>query len=227
MRKSCPKPTPSIITDSLCGSSTVDVTEEIPDRSCSYLTVLLEDESVYEWFELSDDVLGTITLEKLLDRVMKYFNIEQASLRDVDGHIKSTCDLRRSLRSAYPTIRISASSNRVRELHVSDETPVMRERLRPAQHARDQGPQTNRVTLRKRNLADKFGFSNVPSRDGKAVVVTDIDPDGLLRRMRTNMHVGDTIVSVNGVSGDAHAIRRELLVSTIIDMQFTSFTLDV
>lgn len=59
--------------------------------------------------------------------------------------------------------------------------------------------------------------------------MTDIDPDGLVHRMKADMQVGDTVVAVNGVSLDARAIRRELLISTIIDVRFkrTSFILEV
>ncbi len=218
MRRTCPKPTPSIITESLCGSSTCDVTGEECDHStpssAAYLTVMLDDESVYEWFELTDALIASITLEKLLLKIKKYFNVVDACLSDVDGAITNTVDLRRSLRTAWPTLRVSACraaqdyDNTIFDSHAS---PI------------------HRVTVRKRNHNDFFGFSNVPSRDGKSVIVTDIDPEGLIQRIKTNIQIGDTIVAVNGVINDAHAMRRELLVSTIIDVQFkrTSFILGV
>lgn len=149
MRRTCPKPTPSIITDSLCGSSTVDITggDGSSESSRRSLTILLDDDSVYEWFELTETLIAGITLENLVAKIEKYFSVPIARLSDMDGPIGSTCDLRRSLRAAWPTLRVS------KEGEILEQEPIATDT-------------TKRVTLRKRNQNDYFGFSNVPSRDG-------------------------------------------------------------
>jgi hypothetical protein len=234
MRRSVPSPTPSIITDSLCGSSTRDETTDELDHSPpkphseqhTYLTVLLDDESIYEWFVVTDSLLNSITLDQLRAKVDKYFGIPNCDLADIDGPLVSTSDLRRCLRSACPTIRIREGS---RDDEVSETSPCSTIRNSTADLLTRSANVPFRIVLRKRNQTEYFGFSNVPSRDNKALVITHVHPEGLLARMNSRIQVGDLIVSINGISGDPQEMRRELLVSTIIDIHFkpNSFILEV
>lgn len=66
----------------------------------------------------------------------------------------------------------------------------------------------------------RFGFANVPSQDQRSLLVTWIDMNGLLRAWNTAngnraVQEGDAIISVNGVSGDAEAMRAQLSLDTV------------
>lgn len=62
---------------------------------------------------------------------------------------------------------------------------------------------------------ERFGFANVPTTDSRALAITWIDQSGLLamwNRSKPALAVreGDFIVSVNGISGDIEAMRKQL-----------------
>lgn len=75
------------------------------------------------------------------------------------------------------------------------------------------------VTLTKgfpgKGQVERFGFSNVPSRDGSALLVSWIDDHGLLAKWNRKypqkaVSEGDRIVAVNGVRQDIPVMRQQL-----------------
>lgn len=61
----------------------------------------------------------------------------------------------------------------------------------------------------------RFGFANVPARDGKGVLISWVDDHGLLGRWNRlypdkAVSDGDRVVAVNGVSHDIDAMRAQL-----------------
>lgn len=61
----------------------------------------------------------------------------------------------------------------------------------------------------------RFGFANVPSADGRSLLITWIDENGLLGNWNaynadSGVREGDAIVNVNGVFGDSEAMRMQL-----------------
>jgi len=61
----------------------------------------------------------------------------------------------------------------------------------------------------------RFGFAHVPSQDGRSLLITWVDPTGLLGGWnRSNpgqvVSEGDMIVSVNGFTGDIEAMQGQL-----------------
>lgn len=77
------------------------------------------------------------------------------------------------------------------------------------------GDSSFEVMLTKTKSDERFGFANVPSSDGRSLLVSWIDEGGLLGNWN-NYHStcpvrdGDVIVSVNGVNNDSEAMRQQL-----------------
>eukprot|EP00928_Gymnodinium_smaydae_P035409 TRINITY_DN24926_c0_g3_i1.p1 TRINITY_DN24926_c0_g3~~TRINITY_DN24926_c0_g3_i1.p1 ORF type:complete len:612 (-),score=109.98 TRINITY_DN24926_c0_g3_i1:102-1937(-) len=66
----------------------------------------------------------------------------------------------------------------------------------------------------------RFGFANVPTADGRALLISWIDPHGLLGAWCQNYpeqaaREGDRILAVNGVKGDVEAMRTQLQTEAI------------
>lgn len=70
------------------------------------------------------------------------------------------------------------------------------------------------VRLVKAGPDDRYNFANVPTADGRALQVTWVDDAGLLgawnRGSPRQVREGDIIVEVNGLCGDAEAMRMQL-----------------
>ena len=169
--------------------------------SAPRLCIVLNDELVYDWFEISQHAVDNITIELFQQRVAEFLSIriDHQVLRDTDGPVTTTSDLRRSLRAISPVVYISDASR-------ADEESPMR--------TRSPEPYPLRASFRllKRTSRDRFGFSNLPSVEGN-LVISQIDPDGLLIGVAGSwVEVGDVIVSVNG-ERSVGTMRRQLLVS--------------
>mmetsp|Transcript_103305 Transcript_103305/g.292680 ORF Transcript_103305/g.292680 Transcript_103305/m.292680 type:complete len:333 (+) Transcript_103305:299-1297(+) len=68
--------------------------------------------------------------------------------------------------------------------------------------------------------ADRFGFANVPTTDGRGLLVTWIDAQGLLGTWNRAypakaVYRGDIVISANGVSGESEAVRAQLQHDTV------------
>merc|ERR1740121_2036643 len=79
------------------------------------------------------------------------------------------------------------------------------------------------VVLSKSNGAGEYGFVVVPDQDTTTLVVTWVDETGLLASWNrahplTPLKEGDIVEAVNGVSGDAQAMRAELLNGEVVRM---------
>lgn len=66
----------------------------------------------------------------------------------------------------------------------------------------------------------RFGFANVPTRDGRGLIVSWVDEVGLLYRWNRAhpdkaVHEGDRIVAVNSASDEVEAMRAQLQVDTV------------
>ena len=199
--------------DSLCCSddgSTIDQTRN-SNVPIVRLTVSLEDGSIFEWFEVTDESIESVTLDLFSTKVDEFFGIpvDLQEYVDVDGRISTTSDLRRSLRANYPMISI-------KQLPCPQDPPL------PAPLP------SVRIVLRREGFSDFFGFSNVVSRSGDSLTISRIDPSGLLARSDPGVKVGDQLLSVNGEL-DMEEMRRELIVSSMIimDIRLASFQLVV
>ena len=83
------------------------------------------------------------------------------------------------------------------------------------------------VTLSKEMSMDRFGFANVPAQDHRSLVITWIDPSGLLAKWNTlhptsEVREGHIIVAVNGVFEDVQAMRLQLEMNSIIQLSLKS-----
>lgn len=61
----------------------------------------------------------------------------------------------------------------------------------------------------------RFGFANVPATNGRALLITWVDPSGLLGKWNREhpdrvVHEGDIILSVNSATEDVEAMRQQL-----------------
>merc|ERR1712194_200866 len=66
----------------------------------------------------------------------------------------------------------------------------------------------------------RFGFANVPAADGRSLLISWIDQNGLLGLWNTEhqtmpIREGDNVLSVNGVTQDVEAMRVQLQASTV------------
>jgi hypothetical protein len=183
------------------------------------------DGRLYEWFQITERTIDGITLEIFSKYVNEFFGIPIDSLvvRDIDGPIESTADLRRSLRSHFPTLSVSERGGRswLQETCSEQDCP----QTCPIPY---KSP-TVRVLLTKIPGVNSLGFSNMASACSVGLVVTRITPGGLLSQAVPKIRVGDTIESVNKVSGDLDRMRRELLMSDrlVLDVSLTSFNMAV
>mmetsp|Transcript_7430 Transcript_7430/g.21079 ORF Transcript_7430/g.21079 Transcript_7430/m.21079 type:complete len:563 (+) Transcript_7430:184-1872(+) len=76
------------------------------------------------------------------------------------------------------------------------------------------------VSLSKTGPGQRFGFANVPSADGRSLLVTWVDPNLLLGDWNRShperaVREGDVIVVVNGFSDDAEAMRAQLQLEAV------------
>jgi len=79
---------------------------------------------------------------------------------------------------------------------------------------------TFEVSLVKNSSGERFGFANVPSVDGRSLLVTWVDPNLLLgewnrRKPDRMVREGDVILSVNDCGGDLEAMRAQLQLDAI------------
>jgi hypothetical protein len=145
-------------------------------------------------------------------------------VRDIDGPIESTVDLRRSLRAQFPTLSVSERGGRFSVKDHVDESPDF-----PQAPPVPYKAPTVRVLLTKIPGMNSLGFSNMASQGSGGLVVTRIIPGGLLSQAVPKIRVGDTIESVNKVTGDLDRMRRELLMADrlVLDVSLTSFNMVV
>lgn len=66
----------------------------------------------------------------------------------------------------------------------------------------------------------RFGFANMPTADSKSILITWVDPDGVLgawnsTNSRKIVKEGDIIVNVNGFHDDAEDMRNQLQLSSV------------
>jgi hypothetical protein len=155
------------------------------------LIISVNDES-FEWFEICPRLLRDITIEIFQSQIFKFFSIlpRNQILRDRDGLIVSDADLRRSLRVSEPFVEVSDIS--IEELARLIPYPSIRR---------------VRVTMFKSERTKRLGFSNVISADLSRLIISDIREPIALKG--ADIHVGDAIMSVNGLH-DVFAMRREL-----------------
>ena len=156
---------------------------------------------VYEWFELSQFAIESITLELFQQRILDFLSvpIKEQMLRDLDGALLSTTDLKRSLRSVEPLIWIDSTCT---------ETICKSPEPHP--------DPTVLVTL-ERNTSSVLGFSNVVS--GSHLMISRIDFNGLLHMTAGNrVKEGDMIISVNSEKFPTQ-MRKELFVSSTVKLR--------
>lgn len=150
----------------------------------------------FEWFDICPGLLRDITLEIFQSQISEFFCIlpRNQLLRDRDGLILSTADLRRSLRVSEPCVEVSDIS--VQEVARTIPHPLIRR---------------VKVRMTKSERTKRLGFSNTISSDLSRLIISEIrDPSALLE---ANVHVGDAIVSVNNLC-DVFEMRRELREAT-------------
>jgi len=166
------------------------------------------DGRLYEWFQITDRTIEYITLDIFAKYVDEFFGIQRGELviRDIDGPIETSIDLRRSLRTQFPTLSVSARGSRNWLIKsTQNDTP----QVSPTPY---KAPKV-RVHLTKSSSEESLGFSNMASKGSNGLVITRIAPGGLLSRGVPRIRVGDTVDAVNRVSGDLDKMRRELMVS--------------
>ena len=97
-----------------------DESTRLTDTPGSRLIVSTDfDGKLYEWFEVTDSLIEVITVDLFLTKLCEFFGLSHAvfNVYDIDGPIKTTSDLRRSLRSLAPFITVRSSvdvSDRIR-----------------------------------------------------------------------------------------------------------------
>jgi len=173
-----------------------DIGEVIAKR----LHIVFED-NVYEWFELTQFAIESISLDLFRRRIYDFLRVpyvEQA-IRDIDGPLLTSLDLRRCLRSTDPMIWIGSSS-------------PDRPWESPEPH-----PDPTVVVYLCRSPNDFLGFSNVIS--DSFLVISRIDANGLLFAVAgEKVKPGDIIVSVNQ-ERRVQKMRKELLVSSTVELR--------
>jgi len=177
--------------------------------------VLVVDDRPYHWFSLVSDTINTVTIEEFRERVEEFFVVFDFSICDRDGLINTTADLRRSLRGSEAVITIVGDYAADASI---DESPV-----RPGSPEPHPAPCMH-VELTRKSEWEFFGLSNVIPRDRSGLVISRIDPRGLLSTHAPFVEVGDFISSVNG-HYDVTSMRRELLISTHVDLTITKAVL--
>ena len=200
-------------------SARLCVSDDSSITSFRKLCLVVNDDFVYDWFEISPVVVSNITMELFQVRICDFLGIpmERQLLTDQIGSLKTTADLRRCLCASGPVIYLSSKSvdgeeSPIRK-HVPEPYPFL-----PSDH--------RFVTLSKKLANDKFGFSNIPS-EGGFLIVSQIDTGGLLHASCGNwVEVGDAVLSVNG-STSVSAMRRELLVSDSVRLELYKRPLSV
>jgi hypothetical protein len=168
----------------------------------------------YSWFSVNPSTIDHLTLKLFQDKVESFFGIDVSSqiICDRDGIIQTTDDLRRSLRCWNPSVRILQEPPYTIMDSTIDCSPV-----RPRSPEPHPSPST-RVLLYKRKSDDIYGFSNVVDCSGAGLVISRIEPSGLLGENAPWVQVGDLVQSVNEYT-DVLEMRRELLESSFVELE--------